>query len=76
MANWACDPLPHVPLRHEVYVTSYYTLHNKDLAIMKLQLAVHKDDFRSLATALCSFQEVHQVSVMEIQPCPLGDAYV
>lgn len=90
MANWAVDPRPHVPrgftlqdpvsrplLRHEVYVAGCYSLHNEDLAIVKLQPPVHKDDFASLDSALRAFfEEMHRVRVAEIQPCPLGDAYV
>ena len=50
MANWAFNPLPHVPkgfalvepvprppLHHKAYVTGCYTLSNEDLAIVKLQ---------------------------------------
>ncbi|XP_066325403.1 uncharacterized protein [Miscanthus floridulus] len=90
MANWAVDPRPHVPrgftlqdpvsrppLRHEVYVAGCYSLHDEDLAIVKLQPPVHKDDFASLDSALRAFfEEMHRVRVAEIQPCPLGDAYV
>ena len=90
MANWVVDPLPHVPagftledpvlrppLRHEVCVTGCYTLYNEDLAIIKLQPSVHKEDFEHLKTALRTlFHDVHQVCTTEIQPCALGDAYV
>ena len=90
MANWAVDPLPHVPagftledpvlcppLRHEVCVTGCYTLYNEDLAIIKLQPLVHKEDFEHLKTALRTFfYDVHQVRTTEIQPCAIGDAYV
>jgi len=52
-------------------------LFNEDLAIAKLTPPVHKDDFKPLAKELkVFFDEVHQVSVTEILPCPLGDAYV
>lgn len=45
--------------------------------IMRLQPAMHKDDFDSLAMALRGFfEEMHEVRVTDIQPCPLGDAYV
>jgi hypothetical protein len=44
---------------------------------VRLQPAVHKDDFDSLATTLRGFfKEMHEVWVANIQPCPLGDAYV
>lgn len=90
MANFAVDPRPHVPkgftlveqplrppLRHEVYVTGCYTLANEDLAIIKLTPPVHKDDFGPLALELRRFfTEVHRAHVVEIQPCPLGDAFV
>ena len=71
------DPPLRPPLHHEVFVTGCYTLFNEDLAIAKLTLLVHKDDFKPLAKELkVFFDEVHQVSVTEILPCPLGDAYV
>lgn len=90
MANFAVDPRPHVPkgfalveqplrppLRYEVYVTGCYTLANEDLAIIKLNPPVHKDDFRPLATELRHyFTEVHRAYVAEIQPCPIGDAFI
>jgi hypothetical protein len=54
--------MPNPLLRHEVYVSSYYTLYNEDLAIVRLQPAVHKDDFDSLATTLRGFfKEMHEV---------------
>ena len=54
-----------------------YTLFNEDLAIAKLTPPVHKDDFKLLTKELkVFFEEVHQVSVADILPCPLGDAYV
>lgn len=58
-------------------MTGCYTLVNEDLAIMKLEPKVHPKDFASLATALRSFfMDVHGVHVTEIQPCPLGSAFV
>ncbi|CAD6221146.1 unnamed protein product [Miscanthus lutarioriparius] len=74
MANWAVDPRPFVPkrftleesmprppLRQEVYVTGCYMLCNEDLAIVKLEPPVSKEDFGSLASALrVFFQETHQ----------------
>lgn len=60
-----------------MYVTGCFSQHNEDLVIIKLQPAVHKDDFAELDTALCSFfLDIHQVRTAEIQPCPMGDAYV
>jgi hypothetical protein len=60
-----------------VYITSCYTLYNEDLAIVKMQLPVHKDDFGELKTALRTFfHDIHQVWTAEIQPCALGDGYV
>lgn len=90
MANWAVDPLPHLPagftleepahrplLRHEVYITRCYTLYNEDLAIIRMQPPMHKEDFDELKAALRTFfHDVHQVRTAEIQPCALGDAYV
>jgi hypothetical protein len=50
----------HPPLRHEVFVTSCYTLHNEDLAIVRLEPKVHKDDFSLLAIELRKFfSEIH-----------------
>ena len=38
---------------------------------------MHKDDFMDLDTALrLFFLNIHQVRVAEVQPCPMGDAYV
>lgn len=90
MANFAVDPCPHVPkwfslveqplrppLHQEVFVTGCYTLANEDLAIIKLDPPVHKDDFGPLATELRQFlTDVHRAHVSEIQPFPLGDAFV
>ena len=71
------EPMPRPLLCHEVFVSSCYMLYDEDLAIVKLQLPVHKDDFGSLATVLRSFfHDMHQVRIAKIQPCPLGDAYV
>ncbi|XP_066387412.1 uncharacterized protein [Miscanthus floridulus] len=75
MANWPADPLPHVPsgftleapaqrpsLCHEVYISGCYTLYNEDLAIVRMNPPVHKDDFEELKTALRTFfHEVHQL---------------
>jgi len=42
-----------------------------------MQPAVNKEDFASLDAALRSFfLDIHQVRIADIQPCPLGDAYV
>lgn len=89
MVNWAVDPLPFVPkgfmvepvqnplLCHEMFVTGCYTAYNEDLAIVKLQPWVHKEDFTDLESTLRTFfEEMHQVRVADIQPCPLGDAFV
>lgn len=90
MANWACDPRPHIPkgfelvphverlmLRHEVFVIGCFNQYNEDLAIIKLEPAINKEDFDQLATALRSFfKEIHEVHVAEVQPCPFGEAYV
>lgn len=90
MVNFAIDPRPHVhvgyllvdrplhPLVHqEVYLTGCYTRANEDLAIMRLEPPVHKDDFKLLAAELWRFfSEVHCAHIVEIQPCVNGDAYV
>jgi len=58
-------------------MTGCFSHHNEDLAIVKLQPPVHKMDFGELESALRSFfLDIHQVLVAEVQPCPLGDAYV
>lgn len=90
MANWPVDPAPfvpkgftlverppHPPLRLEVFVTGCYYQHNEDLAIIKLNPPVNKLDFPILQEALCDyFFSVHEVHLLEVEPCPLGDAYV
>lgn len=64
-------------LCHEVFVTGCYTQFNEDLAIAKLTPPVNKEDFKQLAKELkVFFEDVHQVSVADIQPCPFGEAYV
>lgn len=89
MANWAVDPLPHVPtgftledpvprppLRHAVHDRVIYPLQRRP-SDLKLQPLVHKEDFKHLKTTLRTFfHDVHQVRTTEIQPCALGDAYV
>lgn len=90
MANFPVDPRPHVPagftledpllrppLRHEVFLIGCYSLNNEDLAIVKLQPPVHKDDLTLLAKELRKFfREIHQTPAVEIQQCALGDAYI
>lgn len=90
MANFAVDPRPHVlpgftleerpawpMVRHEVYAIGCYMLLNEDLAIARLTLPLHKDDFKLLDKELKNFfMDVHQVCIADIQPCPIGDAYV
>lgn len=45
--------------------------------IVRLQLLVNKDDFSLLAIEICKFfRDIHQTRVIEIELCPLGDAYV
>jgi hypothetical protein len=87
MANWPCDPTPHVPkgyvvqervgsslLRYEVFVTGCYTKYNEDLAIMRMQPPVRKDDFREVKAALETFfHDIHKVRTSEIHPCALGE---
>jgi hypothetical protein len=64
-------------LHEEVFITSCYTLYNEDLAIVKMQPPVNKEDFGELKTMLRTFfHDIHQVGTTEIQPCALGDAYV
>lgn len=58
-------------------MTGCYTAYNEDMAIVKLQPWVHKEDFADLESALRTFfEEMHQIRVADIQPCPLGDAFV
>lgn len=61
------------PLRHEVFVTGCYSAFNKDLAIIKLELPVHKGDFDLLTIELKSFfSEIHEVRVDDVEQCPFG----
>lgn len=58
-------------------MTGCYTLYNEDLAVVKLEPPVSKDDFEMVESALHTFfEDMHQVRVADIQPCPLGDAYI
>ncbi|KAF8671755.1 hypothetical protein HU200_049876 [Digitaria exilis] len=91
MANFAIDPAPHVPRGFEVpprdpaapptrlyaYIGGIMDAYNEDLAIAFLLPAVAKEDFLELAKALKSFfiQNLG-VRLMEVQPSPIGDAFV
>lgn len=64
-------------LRHEVFMTGCFNQYNEDLAIVKLVPPVDKGDFDQLAPALRSFfEDIHEVRVAEVQPCPFGEAFV
>ncbi|KAF8692472.1 hypothetical protein HU200_039569 [Digitaria exilis] len=91
MANFAIDPHPHVPRGFEVlprdpnapptrlhtYFGGVLEAHNEDLAVAFLLPAVAKEDFRELAEALKHFFTQDQgVHLLEVQPSPIGDAYV
>lgn len=76
-AGFTIEPVQNPLLRHEVFVTGCYLAYNEDLAIVKLQPSVRKEDFGDLEAALRTFfEEMHQVRIADIQPCPLGDAFV
>jgi hypothetical protein len=52
--------VPRLPLHHEVFITGCYTLYNEDMAIVRMQSLVHKDDFGKLKTMLRTFlHDVH-----------------
>jgi hypothetical protein len=71
------EPVNEPLLCQEVFVTGSYKLYNEDLAIVRMQPPVNKEDFGELKAALRTFfHEVHQVRTTDIQPCALGDAYV
>jgi hypothetical protein len=46
-----------------VFVTGCYSPFNEDLAIIKLEPPVHKDDFGLLSKELKIFKEVYEVRV-------------
>ncbi|CAO2177865.1 unnamed protein product [Urochloa humidicola] len=91
MAFFAVDPRPHAPRGFEViprdpvdpplilssYIAGCMDSHNEDLAILHLVSEVNKDDFDAMAAELKDFFiHNHGVRLMEVQPCPIGDAYV
>lgn len=91
MANFAVDPRPHLPhgfdwiervaprepRRMRVFLGASGVKTNENMAIAITKPSVAKDDFPQLAGRLHSFlQAVHLVRHLEIQRCPLGDAYV
>lgn len=58
-------------------MTGCFNQFNEDLTIVKLQPPVNKDDFNSLSEPLRTFfEDIHGVHVSEVEPCPLGDAFV
>ncbi|KAF8752694.1 hypothetical protein HU200_011935 [Digitaria exilis] len=91
MANFALDPLPHVPRGFEIvprdpdappsrlyaYIGGVMDAYNEDLSIPFLLPAVAKEDFQHLAEALKSFFIQNMgVRLSEVQPSPIGDAFV
>lgn len=90
MANFPLDPLPHVPRGFEIvprdpnappsrlyaYIGGVLDSYNEDLAVAFLLPAVAKEDFQDLVEALKSFFRNLGVRVSEVQPSPIGDAYV
>ncbi|CAN6371676.1 unnamed protein product [Urochloa humidicola] len=91
MANFAMDPRPHVPRGFQVilhdpsepprrlhsYIGAYSEKYNEDLAIAFFTPAVSKKDFVPMAAALKDFFTFNMsVRLAEVQPSPIGDAFV
>ncbi|KAF8711352.1 hypothetical protein HU200_029381 [Digitaria exilis] len=91
MANFALDPLPHVPGGFEIvshdptappsrlyaYIDGVMDACNEDLVIAILLPVVAKEDFQHLAEVLKSFFIQNMgVRLSEVQPSPVGDAFV
>lgn len=91
MANFSVDPRPHlsdgfnfkamITPREVRRVRAFLGLScdksNEDLAIAQLEPPVAKEDYLPMAQALLqSLKDEHHVRCLEIQPCPMGDAYV
>lgn len=91
MANFPLDPRPHLPvgftytprvLPYEpppcprVCIALNLERTNEDLAIVHFLLPVSKDDYVPMARELHQFLLDDGVRSVEIQPCPIGDAFV
>ncbi|CAN6372895.1 unnamed protein product [Urochloa humidicola] len=91
MANFAMDPRPHVPRGFDViphdpsepsrrlnsYIGAYSEKYNEDLAIAFFTPAVSKKDFVPMAAAPKDFFTFSMnVLLAEVQPSPIGDAFV
>ncbi|KAL6602757.1 hypothetical protein ACP70R_043118 [Stipagrostis hirtigluma subsp. patula] len=91
MANFSIDPTPYVPQgfslvqrdplkppsRTRCFIAKNLEKRNEDVAIAVLVPEVAKEDFSIMATELRKFLfEEEKVSVSDIQPCPIGAAFV
>ncbi|CAN6311658.1 unnamed protein product [Urochloa humidicola] len=91
MANFPVDPRPFAPRGFEVvpydpaapplrlyaYIDGCYDKSNEDVAIAILYPTVAKEDFNLMAREMrIYFDQVHGVRGLEIQPCPIGEAFV
>lgn len=75
--DWVQRIAPREPRRTRVFLGPFAVKANENMAIAITEPRVHPDDFPQLAQALHSFlQDEHQVCHLEIQRCPLGEAYV
>jgi hypothetical protein len=90
MANFPVDPRPHLPtgftlcdvpreellLRHRAFLGLSAERASEHAAIAIFFSRVAKEDFKQLARALrLHLLTDYNVSTLEIQPCPFGDAY-
>lgn len=91
MVNFPIDPRPHVPRGFDIvprdpnaptsrlyaYISGVMDAYNEDLASAFLLPEMAKEDLQELAEALKSFFR-HNLGVrlLEVQPSPIGDAYV
>ncbi|KAF8647522.1 hypothetical protein HU200_065348 [Digitaria exilis] len=78
---WGLEAIPHnpdeVPKILSAYLGACMETYNEDLAIAYFMPEVNKDDFGPMAHALKEyFARVHGVHLLEVLPCPIGDAYV
>ncbi|CAN6363412.1 unnamed protein product [Urochloa humidicola] len=91
MTNFPVDPRPFVPRGFEVqlhdpaapplrltsYIAGCLDKTNEDVAIALLYPKVVPQDFAPMAREMKTyFDQVHQISNLEIQPRPIGEAFV
>lgn len=69
---------PNLPLlRLSTYVAGCIDKANEDVTIAILYLTVVKEDFDLMAMEMCIyFDREHHIRNLEIQPCPIGEAFV